>query len=250
MEPLYDIYFTGQLIADIDATQAQKNLAVLFKTTPEKVAHIFSGKPHALKRGIDKAGALKYKAALHKAGMMVAFKAHQASNEKTPAAAETKPETSSTQAEAAPVQTAATQASNTLNLAPTGSDILSASEKKAFIEADIDTSAIKMVSAFMTIESEEKQQPPAPNTSHITVASVGEDLLIDKPEPPPPLPLDIDDIELAPAGSPLDELHDDRPPLNPDTSALSIAPTGADILEGVTKKPAPPPPNTDHLSAD
>ena len=100
----------------------------------------------------------------------------------------------------------------------------------------------------MEPEPEVKETPPAPDTSHLTAAAAGEDLLVDKPEPPPPLTLDLDSMTLAPAGSELEQLKDDLPALDPDTSALSIAQVGADVLEGQVKETPPPAPNTDHLS--
>lgn len=249
-QPLYDIYFTGQLVEGIDTSTAKANLASLFKTTAENVAKIFNGKPQALKRGVNKAEALKYKAALHKAGLLVAVKAHQA------AAANSQPKPSPIPAAATPTPTptatpiptpAAKTEDEDWTLAPAGSDVLKENERKTVAERDIDTSNIKMVSAFMDIEPEAKITPPAPNTAHISVALAGEDLLVDKPQPPPPLPLNLDGITLAPPGTELEELHDDLPPLNPDISGISIAEVGADILENEPKQ-APPPPNTDHIS--
>ena len=240
-QPLYDIYFTGALVEGADLQTAKDGFARMFKASPEAVAKFFNGKPQALKRGVDKAEALKYKAALHKAGMMVAFKAHQADTPATTKASATS--VADTAAQATP----STSTQEDWSLAPTGSDVLRADERKHVPTQDIDTSAIKMVSAFANLDPEPKVTPPAPDTSHISVAAVGEDLLIDKPEAPPPLPLNLDDITLAPPGADLEELHDDLPPLNPDISGISLAEPGVDLLEG-QQKPAPPAaPNTDHL---
>ncbi len=241
-QPLYDIIFTGQLVEGTDTETAKSNLASLFKTTPANVEKIFSGQPQPLKRGVDKAQALKYKAALHQAGLLVAFKAHQVASK--PPATQAAPSTS-TAAPAAPIN----QVENDdWSLAPTGSDLLKANERQETTETAIDTSNIKMLSAFMEPEAEIKEVPPAPDTGHISVAAVGEDLLTEKPDAPPPLPLDLDNISLAPPGSDLEQLNEGLPPLNPDTSSISIADVGADILEGQVKEPPPAAPNTDHLS--
>ena len=228
-QPLYDIFFTGQLVEGTDPQSAKQNLAKIFKTTPEAVAKLFTGKPKPLKRGIEKPEALKYKAALHKAGLLVAFKAHQVDTTPTEV-------------------TTNTSQTEDWSLAPVGKELLKANERHEIPERDIDTSNIKMVSDFAIPEPEPKLTPPAPNTSHLSAAAAGEDLIVDKPAPSPPPPLKLEGITLAPPGTDLEELHHDLPPLNPDISALSIAQLGVDILEGELKEPAPAAPNTDHIS--
>lgn len=256
-QPLYDIYFTGQLVDGTDTATARANLATLFKTTPDNVAKLFNGKPQPLKRGVDKAGALKYKAALHKAGLLVAFKTHQQSRPDNEATIPAEPQPDqNTGSNPGPVTTPITAAASSeqeqtdWSLAPAGSDVLRENERQQITPVEVDTSQIKMVSAFMDLEPDPIELPPAPDTSHITVAASGEDLLVDKPQAPPAPPLDLDAITLAPAGTELEQLHDELPPVNPDTSALSIAAAGVDILEGQTKTEPPPAPNTDHISVD
>lgn len=244
----YDIYFTGKVAEGVSEETAQQNLAQLFKTSVDKVGRLFNGKPQILKRGMDKTASLKYKAAFENAGLVVAFKkVSPTAPEPTPAAA------AATVAAEPPVAAKEAAASDTgdMSLAPVGSDVLREEERRVLPEADIDTSNIKLVSAFMEPENEEKPAPPPPpDTSHISVAAAGEDLLADKPAPPPALDLNIDDISLAPPGADLEELHEDIPALNPDTSALSIAEPGADVNPDRKEATPPPPPNVDHLSVD
>ena len=249
-QPLFDIYFTGQLVEGVDQETAIGNVAKLFKSTPEKMAKLFTGKPQALKKGIDKAGAIKYKAALHQAGLLVAVKTQTAAKEAPVASAPpSTPKSTATSTEQPSQTTASAQAEEDWSLAAAGSDVLREDERAKPVSNDIDTSAIKMVSAFMEPEPiASPEPPPAPNTSHISVAMAGEDLLTDKPEPPPPMPLDLDSISLAPPGSDLEQIPDSATPLNPDISALSIADAGADLLEGQTKPEPPAAPDTQHLS--
>lgn len=238
---LYDIFFGGQLVKGTDPEQAKQAFAQLFKSSPDKVEKFFTGTPLPLKRGVDKAAALKYKATLHKAGMIVVFRAHQAEQADTVTA-------SSPQAPGAGrTVNEPLAAEESWSLAPVGSDVLKESEKQAVEAREVDTSAIKLASTFMEPEIEEKPYVPAPDISHISAAPVGEDLLVNKPEPPPPLPVDISDMDLAPPGSDLEQLKDDIPEVNPDTSTLSVAPAGAELLEGQPKTEPPPAPNTDHL---
>ena len=162
-QPLYDIIFTGQLVEGIDTDTAKTNLASLFKTTPANVEKIFKGKPQPLKRGVDKTQALKYKAALHKAGLLVSFTAHQATSEAPvaqPAAQATTP---------SPAAAASQEQEDNWSLAPTGSDLLKTNERKQTSDVVVDTSNIKMVSAFMEPETVVKDVPPAPVTGHISI---------------------------------------------------------------------------------
>lgn len=247
-QPLYDIFFGGQLVQGTDPEQAKQAFAQLFKSSPEKIEKFFTGKPLPLKRGVDKAAALKYKSTLHKAGMIVVFRAHEAEQPQT--AAKNDALASATSAEATQAATPSSSIDQTdedWSLAPVGSDVLKDNERQTVEAREIDTSAIKMVSSFMEPEAEEKPVVPAPDTSHISAAPVGEDLLIDRPAPAPPLPIDTSDLDLAPPGSDLEQLKDDTPEIHPDTSALSVAAAGAELLEG-QQKPAPPPaPDTDHI---
>ena len=244
-QPLFDIVFTGQLVEGTSSEEAQANLAQLFKTTPDKTAQYFTGKPKALKRGVDKATAMKYKAALHKAGLVVAFKAHSSTNIES-----TGPSTSASPASS----TSADQATGnlgSLTIAPAGTQILSTQERQPVVEADIDTSNIKMVSAFMEPEPEIKAAPPAPNTSHISVAPVGEDILEEQSPEAPELDLNLDDITLAPPGADLDELQPDVELLEPDISGINLAESGGEILSDGEKAPAPPPaPDTSHITLE
>lgn len=243
-QPLYDIYFTGQLVEGADAETGKANLAVLFKTTADKVDKFFDGKAHLLKRGIDKQAALKYKAALHKAGLLISFKAHQSTQQHQQPSTPPAPSAAKTPSE----EKAESTSEYSLTLAATGSDVLKADERSVMEPADIDTSDIKLVSAFMEVEPETSPAPPAPDTSHISVAATGEDLLIDKPDTPPPVDVDIDNITLAPAGSDLEQLSEELDLIEPDLSDYSIAEAGVDLLEGQAKEPVPAAPNTDHIS--
>lgn len=244
-QPLYDIYFTGQLVEGTNIETAKINAAKLFKSTPENMAKLFTGKPQALKRGIDKATTLKYKAAFHQAGLLVSIRAQQTNTE---APSTTEPEIK-TSTPASPAVNNTDSTKDNWSLAAVGSNVLSADERATPITSDIDTSTIKMVSTFIEPEAvPTAEPPPAPNTNHISVAQTGEDLLVEKPEIIPPLPLNLDAITLAPTGSDLEQIQDSSIPLSPDISALSIAETGVDLLEGQVKLAPPSAPDTTHIS--
>ena len=78
MEQLYDIYFAGKLAEGFEEAQVRANLAKLFKLGDAGLDKLFSGKPQAIKRGVDKPGAVKYKTAMARAGAVAVVKAQPA----------------------------------------------------------------------------------------------------------------------------------------------------------------------------
>ncbi|MEH6556485.1 MAG: hypothetical protein V7459_04620 [Oceanicoccus sp.] len=257
-QQLYDIVFSGQLVSGVSAESAQTKLAALFNSSADNIARIFNGKTQALKRGVNKADALKYKAAFHQAGLIVSFTSHQLDTGKVTLKPTHKPaDQPQSSREAPPTEPRDNKPAQQhqvkdedWSVAPAGSDVLQQHERKTTQAQSIDTSAIKMVSAFFEPEMETATPPDPPDTSQLSVAAAGEDLLIEKHQPPTPLSLDIDDLSLAPAGSSLEELPDTRTPLNPNTDYLSIAEAGVDLVEIRRKEAAIRVPATDHLSIE
>jgi len=67
---LFDIVFSGKCDTGVKPGDAQRGLAALFKLSPEKVSHLFSGERITIKKNIDLATAMKYKKAMQKAGCL------------------------------------------------------------------------------------------------------------------------------------------------------------------------------------
>lgn len=67
--PLFKIVFEGQLRNGVELQTAKLNLASLFKSEVTAVDNLFSGKPVALKRGLNQADAQIYLKALNDAGV-------------------------------------------------------------------------------------------------------------------------------------------------------------------------------------
>jgi hypothetical protein len=263
---LYDVYFTGKLLDGISPQQAAQSVAALFKTTPDKIAHLFNGKTHILKKMLGKPEALKYKAALRKAGLSILFKVHAELSTKTaPTSASSSKETPQaanvtnggqnqpSAANIAQPRTSDTEANHSpasLSLAPTGAHVLTEAETQDFVPANIDTRSIQLSSPFLEPEAISQPVPPAPDTSHIHIAALGTDLSESTEPSAQPLNLNLDDITLAPPGSQLEELKEDIPELNPDISGISIAPVGSDILAEKQERPPIPSPDTSHISLE
>ena len=257
-QQLYDIVFFGQLVEGISAELAQTKLVKLFNSSPDNIARIFNGNTQTLKRAVSRDEALKYKAAFHQAGLMVTFKQHQQApaSKSSSIRAEITDQPQSTRqpstrklGSAENVPSGEQQADiGGWSIAPAGSDVLQQHERTKPDIRSIDTSAIKMVSVFSGPEVDTTKLPEAPDTHHLSIAAVGEDLLTEKHPAPPPLIVDFNGLTLAPAGSSLEELADKRTPLNPNTDYLSVAKAGVNLLEKTDTPIVAVSPETDHLS--
>jgi len=230
-QPLYDVICTGQLLEGTDPELALEKLAEAFKASTDKVAKFIQGQPHTIKRAVDKSTALQYKSSLRKIGVMVAFKLHQASsdNDTTRTAEPTPPN------------------EGALTLAPAGTDVLHENERRVIPENTIDTSALELSSPFQEKTIGNDDSYPSPDVSHLSVAETGSDLNPEKPEPPEELELNLDEYTLSALGCDMGQIKDEQPALNPDTSALSLAPTGSKLVEEETPSTAKVP-DISHLS--
>ena len=254
-EQLFDIYFRGEALDGFAPQQVQQNVAKLFKASPEKVQQLFSGKVVALKKSLDKATALKFQTVLKNAGAKIYIKQAET------AALQTNQAASPAQARSAPVQTAPPQSvtakptvptpvqaqDTALNILPVGADVLTEAERPAIQAADIDTSQIKLRSAFDTsADAPVTEQVSAPDGSHITAAEVGADILQGVAKPATPPAPDTLHIELGNVGERLVEAHEEIPLPSPDISNIELAEPGAD-MDPSEKKAQPPAPDSSHI---
>ncbi len=65
---LYLIQFKGDIAEGFSIGDVKHNLAALFKVPPEKIEKLFSGTPAVIRKNVDRATALRYQAAMKKAG--------------------------------------------------------------------------------------------------------------------------------------------------------------------------------------
>ncbi|MDB6060637.1 MAG: hypothetical protein JWM78_740 [Verrucomicrobiaceae bacterium] len=231
--PLYDVYLTGKLAENATPAQAAQRLAALFKSTPDAMTGMLTGKPHLLKRGIDKNTALKYREALASAGVEVAFKAQASAPTTT----------------LVPAQTATVAEASQLSLAPAGTDLLKPDERRQIVASVIDTTTLQLAPQS-PLPAVEAAHVIAPDVSGLSLAAAGGELLSAQEREQPPIAIpDVSDLTLAPAGTILETLHESVEPVEPDISALSLAPAGTELLTPEQRETAAPPaPNTDHLT--
>jgi hypothetical protein len=227
-DPRYDIYFRGEILAGADEVQVKAAVAKIFKADTAKLALLFSGKVNTIKKSVDKATAAKYQQAFKQAGakaVITLAKATQAQPEPSTNIEATKVESSkvkSTGSESGIVASAPVN-EGSWDILPSGSDLLKPNERRNIPDAEIDTSAIKVLSPFAEIEVAEKVTPPAPDTTHISVANVGEDMNPERAAPVADLELDLSAFSVAETGARLVEKKEKKVPVAPDTNHIKLA---------------------------
>jgi hypothetical protein len=70
-DPSYDIVFSGELTPGADPHAVRERLRALFKLPDETLDRLFSGRPVAIKRGVDAATAKRYRDVFRDAGAVV-----------------------------------------------------------------------------------------------------------------------------------------------------------------------------------
>ena len=153
-EPIFDIAFYGIIQPGMDKEAAINNMAQLFKTTPEKVRPFFAGGRKVIKSKVSEQTAIKYKAALEKAGLAIKIEA----------------------------QSLADIDVSNLSAAPVGADVL---ENPPVVEAqpigDISDITMAEVGADVLENPPVVEAQPIDDISGITVAEPGADI-IENPE--------------------------------------------------------------------
>lgn len=210
MSDRYDIFFTGKIVDGFDEATVRENVAKLFKANAQTLEKLFSGKPQAIKRGVDKQAAIKYKAAMEKAGAVPVIRAHK---------------------------DAAAQAAPAPAPAPAAEELPSSADIKPK-----QTMAERLAALTGEDVPSEDTPPPAAAPAPAPAAAPAA-------EPASPGPASFGEgMSLAPAGS--DVLRDDEREVveaqDIDTSAIHLTPEFAEPV--VEETAAPPAPDVSHLS--
>jgi hypothetical protein len=244
MDERYNIYFAGVVLEGHDIAQVRLKLGKLFNADDLTLDKLFSGSAQMIKRNCDKSTALKYQQAMKKVGAKPVIRAAAAGPDATSAerAAQVSPTTHSDAAE---------QNTPDFDLAPVGADVLRPEERTETEALEIDTSALSLADTGERLSALTPAAPAAPDTDHLSMGEVGEDIpnLDNGPPPPPP---DTTGISLAPEGSDYSDCATE-PAGNPDLdlSSLQLADQGADMLdEQYKKEDKPAAPATDHLTLE
>jgi len=270
MESRYNVYFAGQLLEGHELSVVRGNIARLFNADQATLEKLFSGKAQLIKRDCDRETALKYKAAIERAGALPVIRAATAQAtgkpEQTPggalsaaekiAALAAAPDLGSQPVAAAhpdpePVSPPADASTGKIELSPAGTAVLEPEERAQPVAAEVNTPDLQVDASGERLSPVPPAPPPPPDTSHLSEAAVGE-RLPNLPSAAVPVSPDTSAIELAPEGTDFSDCGRPEPAaLDLDLSGIDIAPAGADVLEQqYRKKDAPPPPATDHLALE
>jgi hypothetical protein len=263
MNALYDVYYRGELLDDQDRDTVRSNLQRLFKADETTLDRLFSGKTQVLKRGCDKATALKYKQAMERAGARplirerrpetaAAQAAHQSDAVESGATAAQREARQPPDAGEQPSAAIAATRSDggSLQLAPPGTAVLEADERAPVVQRDIDTSHLHIAGQDIPLGEGERQPAPSPpDTGHLSLGAVGEPIPTLRPAGAPAAP-DISAIELCPPGTDFSDCHSDTADIDIDTSAIELAPPDSVLSAGRQRPPPGDPPATDHLSVE
>ena len=173
-EPIFDITFYGIIKPGMDKEVVIKQMAQLFKTTPEKIRPFFAGGRKVIKSRVNELTANKYRAALENAGLVIKLEA----------------------------QSSADIDITDFSVAPVGADVLA---NPTVVEPqtidDISDITIAEVGADVLENPPEVKPQPIGDISAITMAEVGADVL-ENPAVVEPQPIsEISDITIAEVGA-------------------------------------------------
>jgi hypothetical protein len=220
-DPKYDVYFRGEIVPGADEGVVKAAIAKIFNADDAKLKQLFSGKVNTIKKSVDKATAAKYQHAFKKAGAKAVITVAKVDSGSSISESKTTAPLSRTSSSVSQASVPQTTEVN-WDVLPTGSDLLTSVERRNIPDADIDTSAIRMLSPFFETEIEERVVPITPDTSHLSIAAAGEDMNPNRAGPLPDLELDLSAFSVAKAGAPLTDKKEKKTPLAPDTDHIKL----------------------------
>lgn len=218
---LYDIIFSGDLVAGRDPAQVRSEFARLFKVDPAAIEHLFRGRPVIIKKGLDRQTADKYKAALERVGAVCELRMQAV-------------------VEAAPAEKA--EDGSTLTIAPVGV-VLTASREVPRPEFDLGRMSLAPPGADLREGVDSVVVVPSFDLSTFSIAPPGIELIGEKAGEPVRLP-DPGDMTMDEPGADLDTRAPPPAAPLPDISGITLAPPGTAVLRSGEAKPLPVPPDT------
>lgn len=227
----YAIVFNGEIVEGFQIISVKAHLAKMLRATPDKMQVLFSGKPVVLKRTTDKAEAAKYGSALKKVGADVRVKIIK---------------TDPSAAAAAPLTAAVPNTSN-LSLAPNEGNIVEPTPPPPPLELDLSGISVAENDGSPLVEPKAEVKLDIDLSGLSVLDNDGSPLVTPKAAVPK---VDAPDFSLDEPGAILETIKETVEALNPDTSSMSLAFPGSDLLNPEEKDQGPPPkaPDTSKLS--
>lgn len=153
----FDLYFSGQILAEQDPEAVKARVGQLFRVSGDALEKLFSGKPVRIKQGVDADTARRYEESFHKAGTMIESRLC-AETPVTDAAEEPSAGEQERPVAAPPQAQSASQSS--LSLAPVGADM---DDTPPTPPLEVDTSALSAGPPNSgSLEDCVSNTPPAP----------------------------------------------------------------------------------------
>lgn len=253
MAELFNVVFAGELVGRADPAVVRANVGKLFNASDAVLDKLFSGQPVVVKKMTDRATAMQLRARMKQAGAETRLVQVDEQGRPLAAPAPAQAPASATAATTAPAAAPAGSMAARLQamgvapaVAPAGA---SAPATPAAVPAagqwDVkpvgtrlsdpppppppapDTSAMSLARPGGVLVAPEEIPRPAPvqvDLSGLSMAAAGTEVLKDEERRRvEPVKVDLSGISMAEVGAPLDELREDKPPVNPDISHLKLA---------------------------
>jgi hypothetical protein len=219
-EVTYAVVFSGGILEGFALISVKAHMAKMLKVDATKMASLFSGKPVVIKRTEDKAKALRIGGALKKAGADISVKVIKAPVAGTPKA----------------------RPNPSFDLAPNVGNLFEAAPAPAPVNVDIsalsladnDNSPLQVPKVAPKLEVDLSALHVSENDGSPLAAPAP---LIEKIQAP--------DFTLDAPGAVLENITDDRVPVNPDVSGISLAFPGGDLLNPDERDNTPTPARPD-----
>ncbi|MGQ9425790.1 hypothetical protein ACXYTJ_08990 [Gilvimarinus sp. F26214L] len=207
----FDLIFRGDVVPGHRVEDVKLRLAKLFKVDPARIEALFSGKPVALKRNLNRDTAEKYQAVLLQAGAQVRLRPQQGGGGATPsrpaAGAVRKAPSEAPKRTDAPQAAPESGSGQGFSLAPPGANLLTPAKAAGAPEPELDLSALSVRPAQGDLLDESEKSKDAALT------------------------LDLSAYKLAEPGTDLLEgYHRDELPLMEPMAEFDLAEPGADVL--------------------
>jgi hypothetical protein len=229
---IYAIVFKGEVLEGYQVISVKAHLARLLKVNAGQIAKLFSGKQVVIKKTTDKAVAIKYGTALKKAGADVKVRVI-----KSNAVAARKPVRATPSQTRSPTTTPSAADSGFI-LVPNIGDIFDAAPETPSPSIDLSDLSIAAAGEGTLGEPHETVELEL-DLSLLVLSEPGEGTLAEPQQEVPKLT--APDFGLDEPGAVLETLHEEVELLNPDTSSMSIAAAGVDLLPEEEKQSVPDP---------
>lgn len=263
MAELFNVVFAGEIAGRADPAAVRANVGKLFNASEAVLDKLFSGQPVVIKKLADRATAMQLRARMKAAGAETRLVAVDEQGRPLPAAAPapapaaaTAPAPRPAAPAATPAPAAASMAERVKQLAEQQAKEVAARPRPDAVPAPAEVARVDTWALYPAGHplSPPRQQPapPPPEISGISLAASGGDLVLPQElaRPAPvqvdisalsmaaagtevlkeeerrrvtPVQVDISGLSMAAAGTELEELREEKVPLNPDISHISLA---------------------------